>query len=86
MSSQPSSKPRRRERRAAEWLVLAVAEQVVGLDQRVQLAGALVDDRGLGVAQVARDGILVRVAVGAVDLDRVERGLDSVLGGEPFGE
>ena len=65
----------RGERRAAQRPVLAVAEQVVGLDQRVQLAGALVDDRRLGVAQVALDRVLVRVAVRAVDLDRVERGL-----------
>ena len=66
--------------------VLAVAEGVVGLDERVELARPLVDDRRLRVAQVALDRELVRVAVGAVDLDRVERGLDRVLGGVPLGE
>ena len=66
--------------------VLAVAEGVVGLDERVELARPLVDDRRLRVAQVALDRELVRVAVGAVDLDGVERGLDGVLGGVPLGE
>ena len=54
--------------------------------QRVQLARALVDDRRLRVAQVALDRELVRVAVRAVDLDRVERRLDGVLGRVPLGE
>ena len=75
-----------RPRLAAERPVLAVAEGVVGLDERVELARALVDDGRLRVAQVALDRELVRVAVGAVDLDRVERGLDRVLGGVPLGE
>ena len=75
-----------RPRLAAERPVLAIAQRVVGLDQRVELARPLVDDRRLRVAQVALDRELVRVAVGAVDLDRVERALDGVLGGVPLGE
>ena len=57
----------------AQRLVLPVAEQVIGLHEGVDLARALVDDRALGVAQVALDRVLVRVAVGAVDLDGVHR-------------
>ena len=75
-----------RERLAAQRPVLAVAERVVGLDERVELARALVDHRGLGVAQVALDRELVRVAVRAVDLDRVERAGDRVVGRVPLRE
>ena len=47
---------------------------------------ALVDDRGLRVAQVALDRVLVGVAVRAVDLDRVERALHRVVRAEPLGQ
>ena len=73
-------------RLAADRAVLAIAEGVVGLDERVQLARALVDHGRLRVAQVALDRELVAVAVRAVDLDRVERRLDRVLGRVPLGE
>src|SRR5881397_2664546 len=73
-----------RPRLAAERAVLAVAHGVVGLDERVQLARSLVDDGRLGVAQVALDGELVRVAVGAMDLDRVKGALHRVLGRVPL--
>src|SRR5687767_1881193 len=55
----------------APGLVLAVAESVVGLHELVDLAGALVDHRGLAVAIEPPDRVLVGVAVAAVDLDRV---------------
>src|SRR6266545_78829 len=71
---------------AAQRTVLAVTERVVGLDERMQLAGPLVDHRRFGVAQVALDGELVAVAVRAVDLDRVQGGLDRMLRGVPLGE
>src|ERR671915_119277 len=63
-----------------------VSEDVVGLHQGVDLAGSLVDHRALGVAQVALDRVLVAVAVGAMDLDGVERALHRVIGAEPLGE
>src|SRR6266540_2833025 len=71
---------------AAQRTVLAVTERVVGLDEGMQLAGPLVDHRRFGVAQVALDGELVAVAVRAVDLDRVQGGLDRMLRGVPLGE
>src|SRR6185369_84115 len=71
---------------AAQWPVLAVAEGVVGLDERVQLGGALVDHGGLRVPEVALDGELIGIAVRAVDLDRVEGALHGVVGGVPLGE
>jgi len=46
----------------------------VGLHQRVDIAGSLVNDRGLAVAQVAFGRIVVRVAVGPMDLDRHRSG------------
>ena len=81
-----SLEPLRRPWLAAQRPILAVAQRVVGLDERVELAGALVDDGGLRVAQVALDRELVRVAVRAVDLDRVERARDGVVRGVPFRE
>ena len=75
-----------RPRLAADRPVLAITQCVVGLDERVELARPLVDDRGLRVAQVALDRELVRVAVGAVDLDGVERALDRVLRRVPLGQ
>src|SRR5262245_7380780 len=74
----------RRLRLAAERLVLAIGERVLGLDDRVELARALVDHRGLGVPEIALHRELVRIAVRAVDLDRVEGALDRVLGRVPL--
>ena len=65
------------QRRAAQWAVLAVAQQIVRLDQGVQLAGALVDHGRLAVAQIALHGVVVGVAVRAMDLDRIQRLLGS---------
>ena len=53
---------------AARRTIVAEPEQVVGLHNRVNLARALIDDRALAVPVEAADGILVRVAVGAVHL------------------
>ena len=65
---------------------VAIAEQVVGLHQLVNLARAFVDDRALAVAEEAPDRILVRVAVRAVNLHGVAGGLLGRDGGEPFRE
>ncbi len=67
-----SLEPLRRPWLAAQRPILAIAQRVVGLDERVQLGRPLVDDGGLRIAQIALDGKLVRVAVGAVDLNGVE--------------
>src|SRR3954470_23108967 len=48
--------------------ILAVAEDIIGLHDLVNLAGALVDDRSLAIAVEPSDGVLVRVPVGAVHL------------------
>ncbi len=53
--------------------VVPVAEQVVGLHDLVDFARALVDHGTLAVAIEAAHRVFVRVAVGAVDLDRVGR-------------
>src|SRR6185503_3867790 len=71
---------------AAQRPVLSIAERVVGLDQGVELARALVDDGGLRVAQVALDRELVGIAIRPVDLDRIERALDRVLRRVPLGK
>src|SRR5579871_6607336 len=63
-----------RRQRASRGLVDAVAEHVIGLHQRVNLTCTLVNHRSLAVAIVAAHGIFVRVAVRAVNLDRVARG------------
>jgi hypothetical protein len=57
----------------SRWPITAIAEQIVGLHQLVDLAGALVDDRALRVAPEPADGIFVGVAVRAVDLNRITR-------------
>src|SRR4051812_15273458 len=63
--------------------IRAVAEEVVGLHEFVNLAGPFVDHRGLAVAEEPSDRVLVGVAVGAVDLDGVARRLLGGDGGEP---
>src|SRR5439155_23441428 len=72
------------QRRAAQRSVFPVAQEVVGLDEGVELARALVDHGGFRVAHVALDRELVRITVGPVDLDRIERRLDGMVGGEPL--
>src|SRR4030095_10639656 len=59
---------------AARRSVRSIAEQVISLHDLVNLAGALVDDGPLAVAIEPPDGILVRVAVGAMNLHRVTGG------------
>src|SRR5262245_32497859 len=70
----------------APGLVVPVAQGVVGLHQLVDLAGPLVDDRRLGVAEEAAGGVLVGIAVAAVDLDAVGGGALALDGGEPLGQ
>src|SRR5437773_1820898 len=60
--------------------VFSVAQRALALQDRVHLAGALVDDRRAGVAQEALHGVLGRVAVRAVHLDRIVRGVESGVG------
>src|SRR2546428_9661800 len=59
----------------ARGLVLARAQRIIRLQQRVDLAGALVNDGTLGVAKEALDGIFIGITVGTVDLYRVARSL-----------
>src|SRR6185295_19117593 len=54
-------------------------------EQALDLAGAFVDLRDAGVAVVALDGIVLEVAVAAVDLDRVRADLLGELGSEELG-
>src|SRR5262245_29381430 len=70
----------------APRLVLSVAEGVVRLHDLVDLAGALVDHRRLGVAVEAAGGVLVGEAVASVDLDAVGGRALALHGGEPLGE
>src|SRR5262249_27468102 len=70
----------------APRLVLAEAEGVVGLHDLVDLAGALVDDGGLGVAVEPAGRVLVGVAVAAVDLHAVAGRTLALHGREPLGQ
>src|SRR4051794_11958715 len=81
-----AAEPLGRPRLATERPVLAVAQRVVGLDEGMELARALVDDGRLRVPQIALHRELVAVAVRAVDLDRVEGRLDGVVRRVPLGE
>ena len=64
--------------------VRSVAEQVVGLHQLVDFAGPFVDHRTLAIPIVAPDRVIVRIAVGAVDLHRITGGPLGGDGGKPF--
>src|SRR5438552_641165 len=74
--------PRRRSIRSVwrerllDRTVVAIAERVLALQDRVHLTRALVDDRRAGVAQKAFDGILGGIPIRAVDLDSVMRGVE----------
>ena len=50
----------------------------------MNIARALVDDRGFAVAQITLDRIIVRIAVGAVHFDGHRRGLFAAHGRLPF--
>src|SRR6185312_13734390 len=82
-SSPPSSSETSRPSLAIH---LPVAEGVLGLHHLVDLGGALVDDGGAGVPEVALDRVFGRVAVRAVHLDGEVGGLERALGGVPLGE
>src|SRR3954469_9367637 len=64
----------------------AIAEEVVGLHDLVDLARAFVNDGAFAVAEEPAHWIFVRVAVRAVNLDRVARGALGGDRGEPLGE
>ena len=63
-----------------------IAEQIVGLHDLVDLARAFVDHRALAISIEASDRVLVRVAVGAVNLHGVAGGALRGDGREPLGE
>src|SRR2546430_17731156 len=61
--------------RHARGLILAQSQRVIGLQQCVDLGGALIIKETLGVAVEGLQGLFVGVAVRPVDLYRVVRGL-----------
>src|SRR5665213_1182313 len=69
---------------AARGPIAAIAEEIVGLHQFVNLARAFVDDRALAIAEEAAGRIFVGVAVRAVNLDAVGRGALGRDGGKPL--
>src|SRR5512132_496435 len=73
-----------RRKLASRRAITAIAEDVVGLHQFMNLARSLVDDRSLAVSVEASHGIFVRVAVRAVHLHRVAGRAFRGDGGEPF--
>src|SRR3954469_9301771 len=83
-SSPPSSSETTRPSSLA--IHLPVAEDVLGLHHLVDLGRALVDDRSAGVAEVALDRVLRRVAVGAVHLDGEVGRLERAFGRMPLRE
>src|ERR1044072_4677523 len=70
--------------RPAGRLLAFEAERPVGLHECVYVARALIDDCGLAVAQIALDGIVVRVAVRAVNFNCHRRGLLAADGRLPL--
>src|SRR4051794_41201703 len=62
-----------------------ISQQATGNHQPLDLAGALVELGDLGVAVVALDGELLRVAVAAEDLDRLAGLASRDRGGEQLG-
>src|SRR5438552_2378856 len=60
--------------------VFAIAERVLTLQDGVHLACPFVDDRRAGVAQEALDRIFRRIAVRAMHLDGVMRGIERGIG------
>src|SRR5207302_11317576 len=67
-------------KRLFERAVFAVAEGVLALQDGVNLARALVDDRRAGVAQEPLDRVIGRVAVRAVHLDGVVSSVEGCIG------
>src|SRR5262245_16048713 len=69
---------------AAGWPVCPVAKQVVGLHQFVNLTRTFVDHRTLAVAIKTTDGVLVRIAICAMNLHGIRRGALRGHSREPF--
>src|SRR6195256_6382702 len=68
-------------KRLFDRFVFAIAQGVLALENRVDLAGSLVNDRRAGVAQKTLGGIFSGVSVRAMHLDRVVRGVEGSIGG-----
>src|SRR5947209_4219711 len=73
-----------RRQRTARRALGAVTQGIFALHDGVNLARALIDNRRLGVAQVAEYRIFVAVAVGAVYFDRVRGGIKRGIAGVPL--
>src|SRR4029453_6299940 len=71
---------------AAGWPVGPVAQDVIGLHQFVNLTRAFVDHRPLAVAIKTPHGVLVRVAIRAVNLHGIRRCALRRNSREPFRE
>src|SRR5216683_4201510 len=74
-----------RRKRLLDWTVLAVAERVFALQDRMDLARAFVDDRGARVTQEPLDRVLGRIPVSAVYLDGVVGGVEGRVSGVLLG-
>jgi hypothetical protein len=66
-------------------LICSQSQSIIGLEELMDLARPLIDHCTLAVAVEAADRVLVRVAVRAVNLDRVARGTLRGDGGERCG-
>ena len=71
-------------RHVIQFLVLAVAENIIRLHERMDFARAFVNDRGFRVPQEAGNRIFVRIAVSAVDLNRIIRRFIGKITSLPF--
>src|SRR5262249_51879831 len=65
--------------------VRAEAERVIGLHEFVNFARALIDDGALAISIEADHRVIIRITVGAVNLDRIGRGPLGGHCGKPFG-
>src|SRR6266851_3465752 len=72
-------------KRLLDWTVLAVAERVFALQDRMDLARAFIDDRGARVTQEPFDRVLGRIPVSAVHLDGVVGGVEGRVRGVLLG-
>src|SRR4026208_197190 len=71
---------------AAGWPVRPVAKQIVGLHQFVNLTRAFVNHGTLAIAIETSHGVLVGIAIGAVNLHGVRRGPLRGDGREPLSQ
>src|SRR5260370_6500805 len=74
-----------RRKRFVDWTVLAVAERVLAMQDRMDLERAFVDDRGARITQEALDRVLGRIPVSAVNLDGVVGGIEGRVRGVLLG-